>query len=235
MTLARAMGAEREELGLGTWRAVGRTLQLRRALAVVEDALDAMTPAGPVVVDVSGAPGAGLRTMRVLVARSARLRGFTPVSPAAVARNPMMLRDLVDRHVCVLDDFDDPSRSPGGVAQLIAFLAAASPRRHVVIRFSRLERGPSASVILEPMSVRALIGMVFAGGACGPSEDDLFTAAACSEGLPGVFLASLNGAYPAVSSSFVVHETRARYVVEEIPPLPLPTIGGRVLGGALRA
>ena len=235
MTLARTMGADGEELSVRTLRPVGCTLQMRRALSVVEDALDAMAPAGPAVVHVCGARGSGLRTMRVLAARSARLRGFTPVSPVAVARNPMMFRELADRHVCLMDDLDDPTRSPGGVAQLIAFLAAASARRHVVIRFSRHERGPSARVILEPMSIRALIGMVFDGGACGPSEDDLFTAARHSDGLPGVFLARLNGASAGVSSSFVVHETRALYVVEELPPLPLPAVGGRVLGGALRA
>ena len=32
-----------------------------------------------------------------------------------------------------------------------------------------------------------------------------------------------------------MHETRARYVVEELPPFPPPAIGGRLLGGALRA
>ncbi len=44
-------------------RAVGRTLQPRAALAAIEDALDAMSPAGPALVHVCGASGAGLRTL----------------------------------------------------------------------------------------------------------------------------------------------------------------------------
>ncbi len=194
-----------------------------------------MAPPGPAVVHLYGPAGAGVRTLRMLGARSARLRGFIPVSPAAVARHPAVLRRLVDRHVCVLDDLDDPVRSAAGVARLIAFLAAASPRRHVVLRFGREPRAVFSGVGLEPMPMRALIGMVFAGGPGGPNEDELFTAARHSDGLPGVFLSRLRGAYPAPTGGFVVHETRARYVVPDVALIPPATIGGRVLGGALRA
>ena len=65
-------------------RPLGWTLQPRRAHEAVEEAFDGYDHAGPAVVNVCGAADAGLRTFRVLVARSARLRGFVPVSPVAV-------------------------------------------------------------------------------------------------------------------------------------------------------
>ena len=229
--------------GRGGWdRAVGLTLQARRALAAVEEALEAMTPAGPAVVDVSGAGSAGLRTTRILSARSARLRGFIPVSPVTIVRFPKVLDALRDRHVCVLDDSGEPARSAAGVARLISMLASSSARRHVVVRFHRPPRSAPGGIVLEPMAVRALVGMVFARAGTGPSEAELFTAARAAGGLPGVFLSRLTGEYPPPSRPMVVHESAAAYGV----PLPAetascraagepPTIGGRLLGSALRA
>ncbi|CAN5760801.1 hypothetical protein BH24ACI5_BH24ACI5_06080 [soil metagenome] len=223
-------------VGRGPWiRPVGLGLQGRAALVAVEEALDAMAPAGPAVVHVSGAGSAGLRTLRILVARAARLRGFLPVSPAAASRYPAITDALHDRHVCVLDDLEEPARSAAGVARLIATLAAGSARRHLIVRFHRLPRKPPGAVVLEPLAVRTLVGMVFTGASAWPSEEELFAAARHAEGRPGVFLSRLSGEYPSPSRAMVVHETSARYIVDTPADAPPAVIAGRVLGSALRA
>lgn len=237
----RAVTAARD----GCARLVGLTLQGRPALEAVEEALDAMAPAGPALVHVTGAEGAGLQTLRMLTARSARIRGFIPVSPSAIARFPAILDALRDRHVCILDDGEDPARSAAGVARLIAALADCSARRHVVVRFHRQPCRVAGGIELEPLPLRALVGMVFlpAGAAHGTppgglrplTEAELFEAARHAGGLPGIFLSRLRGDYPAPSRPMVVHETSPRYVVEAPAAILPPVVGGRVLGSALRA
>ena len=226
--------------GRGAWhRPIGLTIQARRALEALEESLDQFSPAGPVVVNVSGASHAGLRTLRTLAARSARLRGFVPVSAVAVDRFPALLGVLVERHVCVLDDVDEKGRSAIAVSRLIAALAERSTRRHVVMRFQRATSPGTRAIPLEPLSVRTLVGMVYSEG--DPDEQELFAAARAADGLPGVFVARLGGAYRAVNHSVFVHERAAAYHVKSPPTVRQPAVtsgrltGGRVLGAALRA
>ncbi len=66
----------------------------------------------------------------------------------------------------------------------------------MVIRFARERGSAAAAVVLDPMSVPALVGMVFTDGPGGPTADELLTAARHSDGLPGRFLSRLDGAFP---------------------------------------
>jgi DNA-binding NtrC family response regulator len=237
MPPARARFAMRSVVaGRCDWqRPVGFTIQARRALESIEESLDRMVPVGPSAVNVTGANRAGLRTLRTLVARSARLRGFVPIAPAVLARYPALLAILRERHVCVLDEVGATGRSAAAVSQLIAALATSSSRRHVVVRFHRNQE-MTGGVRLDPLGIRSLMGMVFAPDGTGPSEAELFEAARASEGLPGAFVARLAGAHSATTRHMVVHESTPVYEVAGPAALPDPSpAGGRVLGAALRA
>ena len=82
------------------------------------------------------------------------------------------------------------------------------------------------------------MGMVFAEPGIGPTEQELFDAARLSEGRPGAFVAHLMAAgSPQTSSSVVVHETAADYLVTPEPPktASAPQPERRTIGSALRA
>jgi DNA-binding NtrC family response regulator/tetratricopeptide (TPR) repeat protein len=230
----RVMAVRRKALGPATsGRPVGITLQPRRALDAVEEALDRFTPPGPSMVTVIGVPNAGLRTFRPIVARSARLRGFVPVAPRTVRRWPALLETLRDRHVCLLDDVHEFNRSATVVSRTISALAAGSARRHVIVRFRR--DAAASGVALDPLPVSALVRMVFALTPLDPHEDELIAAARAADGLPGVFIERLSGRYSHSSGAMVIHETAPAYVIEAVENPEPPTIAGRVLGAALRA
>src|SRR5688572_21905705 len=67
-------------------RALGITLQPRRALQSVHEALESPAAAATIVT-VVGSPSSGLRTLKLLVAREARMAGFVPIAPAVLARH----------------------------------------------------------------------------------------------------------------------------------------------------
>jgi DNA-binding NtrC family response regulator/tetratricopeptide (TPR) repeat protein len=230
----RVMALRRQASGpAAAGRPVGIMLQPRRALDAVEEALDRLSPPGPSIVNVIGVPNAGLRTFRPIVARAARLRGFVPVAPRTVRRWPALIETLRDRHVCLLDDIHELNRSAMVVSRTISALASGSARRHVIVRFRR--DAVTAGVALEPLSVGAMVRMVFALTDLDPREDELIDAARAADGLPGVFIERLSGLYRHSSGAMVIHETAPQYVVEPIPEPEPATIGGRVLGAALRA
>jgi DNA-binding NtrC family response regulator/tetratricopeptide (TPR) repeat protein len=219
-------------------RAVGRrplgiTLQRRPALDAVEESLDALGPAGPSIVHVAGSHNAGLRTFSSTVARAARLRGFVPLSPAAIRRFPPLLDVVRDRHVCVLDDVRAEDRRASSVSHLLSVLATRSARRHVVCRFERNDADRPA-IRLDQLTIRALMRMVFTDGDDAPDADEINAAARSAEGLPGLFVARLSGTTTVGSRSMLVHETAARFDAYEAAEPP-PPITGRVLGAALRA
>ena len=213
-------------------RPIGLRLQRRRALEVVEEFLDVFSPPGPATVRVTAGNNAGLRTFRTLVARTARLRGFVPLGPPTIRRCPRLVDHLRERHVCVLDDLEDRSRSAALVSWLISTLSISSARRHVVVR---LERGSCCGIPLEALSVRTLLGMVHTGGPADPDQQELMAAARAADGLPGLFVARLCGGYSIASRSMVVHETSPAYDADRELAAALAPIGGRVLGAALRA
>ncbi|HEY0873954.1 MAG TPA: sigma 54-interacting transcriptional regulator [Vicinamibacterales bacterium] len=219
--------------GSAPGRPLGIMLQPRRALDAVEETLDRFSPPGPSIVNVIGVPNAGLRTFRPIVARAARLRGFVPVAPRTVRRWPALIETLRDRHVCLLDDIHEINRSAMVVSRTISALASGSARRHVIVRFRR--DAVTTGVALEPLSIGALVRMVFACTDLDPREDELMDAARAADGLPGVFIERLSGLYTHSSGSMVIHETAPAYVVEPVHEPEPPAIGGRVLGAALRA
>ena len=194
-------------------RALGVTVQPRRALSAVQEAIDSASRSGPAVLTVSGPAHAGLRTLRTFVARAARLQGFLPVCAGLLASGRLgELRG--DRHICLLDDAIDERRRGDVIACHLMEMSRASTRAHVLIRFERGRTARSA-IPLESMSVRSLVGMVFAGNVDPVPEEELFRAARAAAGRPGEFLAQLRGAgferrRPAVMS---VHETPHEYVV----------------------
>ena len=77
-------------------RALGVTLQPRRALDAVQEVLEGPVEASTVTT-VVGPTAAGLRTVRTFVARSARLAGFIPVCPAVLVKHFSDSAD-VERH-----------------------------------------------------------------------------------------------------------------------------------------
>jgi DNA-binding NtrC family response regulator/tetratricopeptide (TPR) repeat protein len=187
-------------------RPLGVRLQPRAGYDAVLEALDAAAPVGVARVTVAGPVHSGLRTLRQMVARAARLHGYVPVDAALVIGVPWLCDRLEDRHVCVL------ALERGGppVAALLARLAAASARRHLVVSLVRRADGPV--VHLERMGVGAMTAMIHVDRECGPSPDEIFTAARDADGRPGLLLARLAGiSAPAPPAAMLVRETAPAY------------------------
>lgn len=214
-------------------RAIGLTLQGRRALSAIEEVLDEASPAGTVVVTVAGAPHTGLRTLRCLAARAARLRGFAVIGATALDRFPPIRSLIGARHVCLLDDVADPGRRAERVSGVLNDLSLASARRHVVVRFNR-DVSRTRGIPLDPLDPARLVSMVFRDRD-EPGDAELRAAARESHGLPGAFVARLcGGAYPTPAAPLLVHETSPAYGVGTTAAEPA-VIAGRVLGAALSA
>jgi transcriptional regulator with AAA-type ATPase domain/tetratricopeptide (TPR) repeat protein len=215
-------------------RAVGLELQPRPLLDAMDDALDQAKPVGPAAITVVGAAGSGLRTSRLLVARSARLKGFVPMSVGVLVRHPALLDLLTDRHLCLLDD---ESASRSFVGAVVSRIARASTRRHVLIRFTRTQSGASPTLALTPMRTDALLRMVLTvdDGPADPKEVE--AAARTAAGLPGSLVAALSTVYAARRQAVMcVHEARAEFTEPPVEPVTdPPVIAGRLLGAALRA
>ena len=211
--------------------AVGVVLQPRSALAVVEDTLQETAP-GTVWVSVVGERGCGLRTLYLLVARSARLAGYVPVAGNVLVRFPWLLERIERTHVCVLLDEAASAREHEHVASAIARLGAASARRHVVVTFARTPGHTTGVIEVDPMTVNALTGMVFLDHAAARQEE-VWTAARDAGGMPGVFLERLGLARTPVAPVRValVRESSPAYVVPVRAGAVAPT---RSLGRILR-
>ena len=195
-------------------RTFGIVLHDRLALTSVAEVLDAAAPGGPCQIAVSGDHGCGLRTLRVLVARAARVRGYVPVTPGVIVARPWVADALVERHVCVLTV---PALAPPerhALTTLLARLGRASTRRHVVITFARNAPAGWNVIPIGPMGVTNMTSMVFVD-ANGPSPAELFEAARNADGKPGVFLERLGARSfePHVSRALVAHEAVQPYYV----------------------
>ena len=198
----------------GRVRPVGVVLQRRTVYSAIADALDAGGPGGICAVSIEGEWSSGLRTLRLMAARTARLKGYVAVAPAILAGQPKILEHITGRHVCVMSDAAAAEREL--VVPLLTRLGAESARRHVWLEFRRpAERGPWPSVRVDPMGVVAMSGMVFVDTEEGPRPDELFKAAQAAEGRPGRCLASLGGyaSGPVRKVMMVVHEEPEPYAL----------------------
>ncbi len=221
---------------------VGVLLQPRAVLSALEETLDATPSVGACVIQVVGPPSSGLRTVRVLTAREARIRGYVPVAAGVLDRMPV-IEELVDRHVCVLAVEGTERRDYRAVDDFLTRLGRASTRRHVVIVFRRAPhpRVSSWNVLhLDPMGVTAMAAMMFVDTRA-PKTADLFDAARAAQGWPGRFLSRLgaDGFEPHVSRSLVVHEATQPYDVSppdppvpRLPPAPSAQQSGGAVGRA---
>jgi DNA-binding NtrC family response regulator len=214
-SMQRAAGAPRTP-------PVGIVLQPRRAVDALSELLATSPRGGVTTVTAAGASGAGLRTLRTLLAHAARREGYLPVCPAALARWPELLGELEGRHVCVLLSEGVLSAERAALAVLLTRLARRSARPHICLTIERAERPPRGAIHLEPMGITTMTTMLYIDPDDGPSVASVFDAARRSDGLPGRFLHQL-GAHafePIVPSSFAVHEASAPYQPDVELPNP---------------
>lgn len=199
----------------GPWsagRPVGVVLQRRGVYDAIADALDTARPAGTCAVAIEGDWHSGLRTARLVAARTARLKGYVAVAPVVLRAHPWIVGRVVGRHVCIVGSEEESENAL--VGQLLTTLGTESARRHVWLDFRRPARhAPAYPVRVDPMGVVAMSGMVFvdSDGGLGPGE--VLRAAREADGRPGRCLAAL-GAYGfdrVPTATMVVHEVPHPY------------------------
>jgi DNA-binding NtrC family response regulator/tetratricopeptide (TPR) repeat protein len=200
-------------------RPLGVVLQPRPVLQTIVETLDEASPGGIVALQVCGPHGSGLRTCRTMAERAARLAGYVPVSSVGLLGSNGLRLQLLDRHLCVFVEerhsFDDLK----AIAASIAELGIASPRRHVLLRFSRIDPRPGV-IPLDPLEMQAMTGMIYVDRDCGPSTDDIIEAARAAGGYPGPFLRALRGTpiEARAARTWMVHETAPSYAVQRPGP-----------------
>ncbi|HXW03815.1 MAG TPA: sigma 54-interacting transcriptional regulator [Vicinamibacterales bacterium] len=218
-------------------RAIGIVLQRRRVLASLADALADTVSGGFVRLTIAGPSGSGLRTLRLLAARAARLGGFVPVCAPVIARYPALRQCLRHRYVCLMIDSPPTRLESRMAATFMADLGVASARGHILLTFARTPESTGGRCLeVDPMGVTSLTSMVFTDARSEPSPDEVWRAAREADGLPGRFLERLKAADYASAQPrpFVVHETAPPYVVEEErrPQSPATRQAGRRLADA---
>ena len=178
--------------------------------------------------------GAGLRTARLLAARTARMAGLIPVASAVLVRLAWLRDRLAGRHLCILLD-DHPPAERATLAMFLAQMGTTSARRHVLLRFTRTEAPRPGARQIDSMGIAAMTSMVFVDDDNGPSHEELFDAARGAAGRPGLFLERLRAAHlgePAARIA-VVHESSPAYVFGT--PAPAASLARRRPGAARRA
>jgi DNA-binding NtrC family response regulator/tetratricopeptide (TPR) repeat protein len=194
-------------------RPVGVVLQRRGVYDTIADALDAARPGGTCAVVIEGDWHSGLRTTRLVAARTARLNGYVPIAPIVLPRHPSIIDRVVGRHICVLGE----ESASALVVPLLTKLGAESPRRHVWLDFRRPSGQAAPHLVrIDRMGVIAMSGMVFVDPEQGPRPDELLMAAREAEGRPGCCLAAL-GAYAfdrVRSATMFVHEAPQPYAAD---------------------
>ena len=204
----------------GRGRPLGVVLQPRPVLDAIGEVLQQASPGGVVTIEVRGPAGSGLRTLWMLAARMARLEGFVPLAVPVLERRPWLADALVARHVALL--VDHRVRHAGAlhaVAAFVARLGAASTRRHVLIKFGRLDYGNGRTLQLDRMGSTAMHAMVYRDRADGPSLDEVRDGIEVAEGVPGALVAQLR-AVPferRTAPIALVHESTAPYVISPAP------------------
>jgi transcriptional regulator with GAF, ATPase, and Fis domain/tetratricopeptide (TPR) repeat protein len=202
-------------------RAIGIVLQPRTTLTRLSEAMLEGRSGGPATIAITGESGSGLRTLRTLAARAARLAGYVPIAGPAIRQWPGLRVLVRERHVCVFVESPTSTADTRPVADLLADLGTASARGHFVFSFSR-SSAPTAesSLEIDAMGVTALSTMVYLDPDRGPTPGEVWDAARRAGGNPGRFLADLRVArYPEVRQTpLVVHEMPPPYAVGEPGP-----------------
>jgi DNA-binding NtrC family response regulator/tetratricopeptide (TPR) repeat protein len=196
-------------------RPLGIVLQPRAVLQTIGETLDEASPGGIVALQVCGPHGSGLRTCRTMAERAARLAGYVPVSSVGLLASNGLRLHLLDRHLCVFVEERHSLDDLKAIAASIAELGIASPRRHVLLRFTRIEPRPGV-IPLDPMEMPAMTGMIYVDRDCGPSTDDIIEAARAAGGYPGPFLRALRGTQveARAARTWMVHESAPSYTVQ---------------------
>ena len=142
-------------------RPIGVSLQPRATCEAIAERLTAPGARGVTPIRVSAAPRMGLRTLRTIVARLARMEGYVPVCPEALWR----WRDLADaiagRHVCLLARQEAGPQPREAVA---AHLARASMRcapPHVCLITERNPAPQPGVIHLDPLGMKAMASMIY--------------------------------------------------------------------------
>jgi DNA-binding NtrC family response regulator/tetratricopeptide (TPR) repeat protein len=214
-------------------RFIGVVLQRRTAMEAIVEALAAVEPAGACAIRILGLTQSGLRTLRILAARAARLQGYMPVDAAMLHRHDDTLSRMRGRHVCILADEEDSAR----VAAMLTRLASDGGRRHIVLLFGRSSRGSGPAVALDPMSLTGLTAMVFAERDFGPSHGEILDAARGADGRPGLLLARLGAQAfePAGAMPVLVRETAPLYEPSGEPAIVVRSGARRTAAVLLRS
>jgi DNA-binding NtrC family response regulator/tetratricopeptide (TPR) repeat protein len=200
-------------------RPIGIMLQPRRAFHLLADALAHAGVVGVATIDVCAAAGMGLRTLRLLAARTARMHGYVPVDARVLARVPALSSELRERHVAVLSGPGPTAPFTAHVSRLLVHLGAASARRHVHLRFHRQPTPRSNSAFLvDPMGATAMHSMIYMDDHCGPDPADVCAAVRVADGSPGRLLEMLGAQRIACAAGGnLVHEVSPAYVVSSPP------------------
>ena len=133
--------------------ACGLTVHQRRALPAVAELFDAPSNAGPRIVSIYGAAGAGKTALVSELSRVARLNGFVPVSVRMLSEASVFTL-LRGRSLFLIDD----EAGPGWTALLDASMRA--PRPHVLVFAGREEVPTVDAVALEPLTPDLLMSTI---------------------------------------------------------------------------
>jgi two-component system response regulator AtoC len=203
-------------------RPLGVSLQPRAACDAIAERLTAPEAGRSTPIRISAAPRMGLRTLRTLVARQARVEGYVTVCPEALSQWRDLATAIAGRHVCLLVQAEtDPAPREAVAAHLARAAMACGPPPVCVITERAPARQPGV-IHLEPLGMKVMARMIYLDPDYGPSAQEVFDAARYSEGAPGRFLDRLSGHWSdrRGQRAWVVHESPAPY-----PRSPDPLTG----------
>jgi transcriptional regulator with AAA-type ATPase domain/tetratricopeptide (TPR) repeat protein len=210
-------------------RPLGLSLQQRAACEAIAERLSAPAARSTTPIRISAAPRMGLRTLRTMLARQARVEGYVPVCPEALYLWRDLDTTIAGRHVCLLVQMETgPAPREAVAAHLARASMACGPPPVCVITERTPARQPGV-IHLEPLGMKAMASMIYLDSDYGPSAQEVFDAARYSEGAPGRFLDRLTGQVSARRGQrpWVVNESPAPYsqspdqiIVEPGPALP---------------
>jgi len=160
--------------------ACGLTLHQRRALPAVAELFDARRDAGPRIVSICGAAGAGKTALVSELSRVARVNGFVPVS-VRMLREASLFPLLRGRSLFLIDD----EAGAGWTGLLDASMR--SPRPHVLV-FAGREEVPTVDVVaLEPLTPDLLMSTIRPADLPAALAARVRRAATQADGSPGRF------------------------------------------------